>query len=167
MSNHNNNYGNNRNNNFSHNNYGGNNQNWQGAPFQYPTNYNMPKPKRSGAKYTIISKGNKKGLEIVNAFRFENNQLIKAVASPIGEYNDKGEFMGCTIHKGAKMGNEFMRYKVVVTQGMMTSTYYCLMRLDTKKIVIQELGMVISPKGSGMTRKGKVVTGYFGRNFRQ
>ena len=134
-------------------------QQWQGAPYKQP--YNQPQQqiiKRSGATYTKMRKGKHEGLDCVNAWKAGKNGMLTASAFPVDG----------VIHVGKDKGHEFMRYVVTVTNASMgtNSTYWCLMRLDTKKINISELGLVITPNGSGFTKSGKRVTGFFGKNFK-
>lgn len=121
--------------------------------------------KTSGATYTKISKGLKEGYFHVAAWKLTPAGMVKASAFPVVDYNDKGEPLGVTEHVSQKTGNIFVRYKVSITQGIATQNYYCLMNKTTKKIVINELSMVISPNGKGKTSKGTRVSGYFGKNF--
>lgn len=116
------------------------------------------KPKKSGATYSKISKGKMEGLTAVNAWRKTQHGLMEAKCFPASR----------EIHKGKQNGHDFLRYTVEITNKSIgtSQTYWCLMRMDTRKIVIQELGLVISPNGSGYTASGKRVTGFFGRNVK-
>jgi len=113
--------------------------------------------KKSGAIYTKIRKGKNEGQMAVNAWRKTRNGLMTASAMPVD---------GVT-HSGQR--NDFMRYVVnVVNQGYgTTQTYWCLMNVKTQTITIKELGLVISPNGSGRTASGKNVRGYFGKFTRR
>lgn len=136
----------NRNNNGNRNN-NRNNQNFQDDA------------KKSGAVYTKIRKGKLEGHLAVNAWRKTKNGLMKASAFPVDGVE----------HKGKQNGHFFMRYVVdIVNESAGTKqTFWCLMRMDTKKIVINELNLVISPNGQGYTSSGKRVTGFFGANYRR
>jgi hypothetical protein len=149
-------YSNNQNNN-SYNSYRNNNNMQQ--------NQQQQQFKKSGATYSKITKGNSEGFLIVNAWRMTAAGLMTAKATPMGDFNDKREFLGVTVHVGKDKGNEFVRYKVEVLINGVLQKFYTLMRLDTKKISIRELNLVISPTGQGMTKSGKRVTGYFGSNY--
>lgn len=124
---------------------------------QYYQQQNAPKPKRSGAKYTEIRNGKAAGtgLMAINAWRVTKMGLQRAKCFPV----DAG-----TVHTSQK-GRESVRYAVEISNDTLgtSQTYWCLMSLDTKKIFIDELGLVISPNGSGMTASGKHATGFFGR----
>jgi len=150
----NNNNGNNRSydnsNNRNNNNNGNRNNNSRG---------NGQDTKKSGSTYTTMRKGKNEGLIAVNAWRKTQHGLMSASCFPVDG----------VVHVGQQNGHEFMRYVVDITNSSAgtKNTYWCLMRLDTKTIVIQELSLVISPNGSGVTGSGKRVTGYFGRNYKK
>ena len=91
---------------------------------------------------------------------------MTASCFPALDYSKDGKPQGVTVHKGEKRGNEFVRYVVTVVMGAQVTKFYTLMSLETKKINLPELGLVISPEGSGTTRSGKKVKGYFGRNHK-
>ena len=137
-------YNDNRNNNNNNNNNGG------------------QQVKRSGATYTKLKNGKyaDSGLFTVKAWRKTKFGLQVADAYPYGDG---------TIHVGKLKKHEHVTYTVTISnQSMGTSqVYYTLMRLDTQKINIPELGLVISPNGSGRTASGKNVKGFFGRNRKQ
>ena len=113
--------------------------------------------KRSGAVYTKMKNGKYEGFLAVNAWKATKNGILKASAFPVSD-----------VEHESKKGNSFLRYAVDITNANMGTkqTYWCLMNTKTQKIVIQELGMVISPNGNGWTKSGKRVSGYFGKNFR-
>lgn len=115
--------------------------------------------KRSGATYTKMRKGKFEGELAVNAWRKTRAGLMKASAFPVDG----------VVHTGKDKGHEFMRYVVNISNSSTgtNETFWCLMRLDTKMIVIKELSLVISPNGSGYTSSGKKVSGYFGANYRR
>ncbi len=140
--------------------YNGNNNNRQYNNNNNGNNGgNRQQFKKSGVTYTTMRKGKMEGLIAVNAWRKTQHGLMSASAFPVDG----------VIHVGRESGHEFMRYVVDVTNSSAgtKSTYWCLMRLDTKKIVIKELSLVISPNGSGQTASGKQVKGFFGRNFKK
>lgn len=131
------------NNNGKYNNGGGYNGNNQ-------QNY-----KKSGAVYSKIKSGKNEGAYCVNAWRKTRNGLMKASAFPAGDKQ----------YESGK-GNAFMRYAVEISNADAGThqTYWALMSLATQMIYIKELGLVISPNGSGYTKSGKRVYGYFGKN---
>lgn len=155
MGNYNNNNGNYGNRNYGNNgNYNGNYNNGNNG------NNNQPKPKRSGATYTTLSKGKYAGtgLPTVHAWRLTKYGMMTAKAHP---YGDKSK-----VHVGEQKGKKYFTYTVEVSNASMgtSQVYYTTMCIDTKRIGIDELGLVISPNGSGRTRTGKHVKGYFGRS---
>lgn len=149
-------YNNQNNGGYNRQNYGQNNYQNNNYNRNQNSNQQQPQHKKSGAVYTTMKNGKFEGETCVNAWRATKDGLVKASAFPVDG----------VVHVGKDKGHEFMRYVVNVTQGINTQTFWCLMRLDTKKIVIKELGLVISPNGQGVTRNGKRVTGFFGKNFR-
>jgi hypothetical protein len=126
-------------------------------------------PKRSGATYTMMkTNGPYDGHWAVNAWCFLNGVLVTASAFPVFEKTKdilgvKTSSTQVKVHYGNEKGNEFVRYAVTLTQGIQTAKYFTIMNLKTKKLYIQELGMFISPNGSGTTKKGKNVTGTFAK----
>lgn len=140
-----------------HNNY---NPQRQGVPYN-----NQPPPvfKSSGAVYSKIKNGNFEGDTIVNAWRKTKFGLMTATVTPYAGksgagtdlvQSDKHEYrkMLCTI-KNASLGTSQM--------------FHVLMNTKTKVISISEMSLCITPNGSGTTRSGKRVSGYFGRNFKK
>lgn len=146
------------------------NQGFQ-APFRQP--YNQPQQqqqtfKKSGAVYSRIRNGNFEGDTIVNAWRVTKMGLMKATVTPYSGSNGKGREI---VNSQGKSGNQDKEYQKMICTIQNTSvgtstTYHVLMNLKTQVIVIQELGLCITPNGSGVTRKGKRVTGYFGKNYK-
>jgi hypothetical protein len=156
---------------------GQNNNDWRNHPnFQnygpavnkggYNNNYNggynapPPPPKRSGAKFTMLKDGKHKGLYIVNAWNTSKSRgMITAKVAP---YHASDKIVT------SEKGNEYVK--------MMASIFYkrtgqtllmpCLMNQETQVIVLKDLGMVITPNGTGRTRSGKAVSGYFGTMFK-
>lgn len=112
--------------------------------------------KKSGAVYSRIKKGKNEGGYSVNAWRRTKNGLVTASAFPVDG-----------LEHPSQNGKTFLRYVVEVVNRDMgtTQTYWCLMDKTSRKIFIKELGLVISPNGSGVTAKGKRVSGYFGKVF--
>lgn len=143
----------------------------QGVPFKQP--YNNPQPqqspiyKRSGAVYSRIRKGNFEGDIIVNAWRSTKNGLMEAVVAPYLGQNGKGNEI---VNSNGKSGNtpkEYQKMLCTISNKSIgtTQTYHVLMNVKTQVISIQELGLCITPNGSGITKRGKRVTGYFGKNY--
>lgn len=144
----------------------------QGAPFKNA--YNNPQPqqdpifKRSGAVYSRIKNGNFEGDIIVNAWRSTKYGLMQATVSPYVGSSGKGNEI---VNSNGKSGNTPKEYQKMIctiknTSLGTTQTYHVLMNIKTQVIVIQDLGLCITPNGSGVTKRGKRVTGYFGRNFK-
>ena len=123
------------------------NQNYRG------NNQNRPQYKKSGATYTKISKGKMTGFTAVNAWKKTKNGLITASVMP---YSD------VIVESGR--GKQYLKYIAeIVHKGTGSRTIYpCLMNIQTQVIKIKELGMCITPNGSGTTASGKRVKGYFG-----
>jgi len=135
--------------------------------------------KSSGATYKKITEGNFKGFFFVSAWKATKNGLITATCfprslksgspgdknrSPTGQVSFDVEFKDPITNK--KEIKTYARYRVDVKQGINVQTYYTFMNLETRKIVIKELNMVITPNGTGRTRSGKKVSGYFGKNYK-
>lgn len=124
--------------------------------------------KRSGATYTRIRNGNFEGNIIVNAWRSTRMGLMKATVAPYAGQGNKGLEI---VNSHGRSGNQDKEYQKMIctiqnsTVGT-TQTYHVLMNIKTQVIVIQELGLCITPNGSGTTKSGKRVTGYFGKNFK-
>ena len=125
--------------------------------YQKNNQWEMPEVKKSGTVYTKMKKGKNVGLFCVNAWRKTKVGLITATAMPVDG----------VIHTSDK-GNEAMRYVVnIIDQNSgTTQTYWCLMNVKTQMIFIKELGLMLSPNGSGFTSSGKRVSGYFGRSYK-
>ena len=114
-----------------------------------------PPPKKSGAVYTKISKGNFVGEIIVNAWnKSKARGMITATVKP---YKDS------KVYKNSK-GEEKMTMIAVVNylNSGVEKVIPCSMNLETQVIVLEEIGMCISPNGKGHTSSGKAVSGYFG-----
>jgi len=111
--------------------------------------------KKSGASYTKIRKGGSEGFYHVNAWKSSKQGLITASCFPLSAKDEVPK-----IHKSDR--NDFITYVITIKQGINVNTYFSLMNLTSRKIYIKELGWIISPNGSGVTRSGKKVTGYFG-----
>lgn len=133
------------------------NSNYRNNNYQQNSS-SAPQFKKSGAKYSTITKGKNMGGTSISAWRKTKSGLIIAKCFPVS----------AEVYT-SKTGKEFLRYAVDVSNSSMgtSKTYWCLYCLQTKKLVIKELGLVISPNGSGRTASGKSVTGYFGRNYRK
>lgn len=144
----------------NNNNYNGNRGNYGGQNKGYNNNQRQQRDdvKKSGSTYTTIRKGKREGMIAVTAWRKTKFGLMTAKAFPVSEevYTSQN-------------GNEYLRYAVEVSNASMgtNTTYWCLMSLKTKKIVINELSLVISPNGSGYTSSGKKVSGFFGANYKR
>lgn len=142
----------------SNNNYNRSSGNNSGGYGGQNGGYNAKKneAKKSGAVYSRIKKGKNEGGTAVNAWRKTKNGLVTASAYPVDG-----------VEHTSQAGKVSLRYVVEVVNRDMgtTQTYWCLMAKDSRKIFIQELGLVISPNGSGTTSSGKRVTGFFGKVY--
>ncbi|KFF15084.1 hypothetical protein [Flavobacterium hydatis] len=132
------------------------------------SNGQKPIYKRSGAVYSRIRNGNFEGDTIVNAWRSTKLGLMKATVAPYSGQGGKGREI---VNSSGKSGNQDKEYQKMICTIQNTSlgtnqTYHVLMNLKTQVIVIQELGLCITPNGSGTTKSGKRVTGYFGKNYK-
>jgi len=129
---------------------GGNRGNFQG-------NSQRPQVKRSGAKYSIIRKGDFEGGTIINAWnKSKGKGLITAKVAP---YKDSKEYTAQSSGKTyitmiAEVFYHNSGQKLIIP---------CSMNKSTKAVVLQDIGMVITQNGSGITSGGKKVTGYFGK----
>ena len=138
--------------NQNNNNYNGNN----GNNYNGNNGNNQQPSKKSGATYTVIRKGKFTDMIICNAWnKSKSKGLIVATVAPYYASGDKVE---------SKTGNKYL--KMMATVEFKTSGHKklmpCLMNIATKVIVLKDMGMVITPNGSGKTSSGKKVTGYFG-----
>lgn len=156
--------------NFSNNRYQGpqtrDTWNEQNANFQAPFRQNnQPNPpKRSGATYTKIRNGNFEGDIIVNAWRSTRYGLMTAKVTPYAGKDKKGLEIVNSESKSGKVKTYQKMLCEIQNKALGTSQiYHVLMNLDTQVIVIDQLGLCITPNGSGHTRSGKKVTGYFGK----
>ena len=151
--------------------------NWKNRQTNYPSqgyypqpqnHYNRPQvyapqyqpaptpPKKSGATYTAIRKGNFVGATMVNAWNVSRSKGL--ITASVGPYKKSDELVT------SEKGHEYMKM-IAVVQFRKTGNEKiipCLMNMKTKVIVLRELGMVITPNGSGHTSSGKKVSGYFG-----
>jgi hypothetical protein len=123
------------------------------------TGNNEQRYKRSGSIYSKITKGEREGGTIINAWRATKNGIQTAKAYP-HEMD--------VVHT-SKKGEEFTQYFVEVACADLgtSQTYLCLMHNKSQIIGIKELGLIISPNGSGVTRKGTRVKGYFGKTSKK
>lgn len=123
-------------------------------------NNNQQQYKKSGATYTKIAKGNYIGGTIVNAWNVSKNRgLLKCTVAP---------YSGTHIYTNSK-GQEKQTMIAIVTYANsgVEKKIPCSMNVKTRVIVLDELSMCITPNGSGTTKNGKRVTGYFGTNQRR
>lgn len=156
------------NNNFNQGGYFRENRNNRGY-YNYPQQQQPQQQfKRSGAVYSTIRNGAFAGHTIVNAWKVTKNGILTAKVAPYSGTKEQGLK---TVLSNGSSGNTPKEYQkmicTITNKTMGTSQIYpVLMNLQTKVIVIQDLGMCITPNGSGQTRSGKRVTGYFGRNYR-
>lgn len=135
---------------------------------QQPQQQQQQTFKKSGATYSRIKNGNFEGDIIVNAWRATKSGLMKATVAPYAGQDGKGREI---VNSGGKSGNQDKEYQKMIctitnSNAGTTQTYHVLMNIKTQVISIKELGLCITPNGSGVTRKGKRVTGYFGKNYK-
>lgn len=132
-------------------------ENFGGRQYTYDEDYSYNSVKKSGATYTKIREGKNEGLYAVNAWRKTKMGLMTAKAFPANRE---------VVHTSQE-GNEFITYAVEISNTTMgtSQTYWSLMNTKTRKLFIKELGLVISPNGSGVTSGGQRVTGYFGKAY--
>jgi len=136
------------------------------APYaNQPPYNNQPPPqfKRSGATYSKIRNGNFVGETIVNAWRVTKNGLMTATCTPYNGANGKGS----QVVESEKHEYKKMICTVKNTSMGTSQTFHVLMNVKTQVISINELSLCITPNGSGRTKSGKNVKGYFGRNYKK
>lgn len=114
------------------------------------------KYKVSGAIFSKITKGEREGLHVVTAWKKTKTTMLRANCFPISS----------TSTESAK-GNQYIPYLVtIIDMSTLQSTKYnAIMNIQTKVLVINDLSMCITPNGSGKTKSGVNVKGYFGRNY--
>lgn len=137
--------------------YGYGKRNYAGSNGNSRNGGNQQNSKRSGVTYTRIKKGKHEGMMAVNAWRVSKRSgLMTASAFPVSDKEYTGD-----------NGKVWLRYavEIVSRDTGTTQTYWCLMDKASRKIFIKELGLVISPNGSGTTAKGRRVSGFFGKVF--
>ena len=130
--------------------------------------------KKSGAVYSVIKNrngGNSKfeGNIIVNAWRITKFGMMTATVAPYSGEGKKGLEIVNSNGKNGSTPKEYQKMICTIKNTAMGThrIYPVLMNLQTKVIVIQELSLCITPNGSGTTKNGKKVTGYFGTNFKK
>lgn len=119
-----------------------------------------PQAKKSGATYSTIRNGNYKGEIIVNAWNKSRSKgLITAKVSP---------YKGSKKYTADSTGHEYVTMIAVVSyqNSGIERVIPCSMNVKTRVIALPEIGMVITPNGSGRTASGKNVRGYFGKFMR-
>ncbi len=141
---------------------------WQGVPFvNAPAYYGhggqrpQEQFKKSGAKYSRIKEGNFKNMTCVNAWNVSKSKgLIKASVMPY-HASVKGGSMALV---ESKKGNQYVKMiaRVFYTRTGNEVVIPCLMNVETQVITLNEIGMCISPNGTGRTKSGKTAKGYFG-----
>lgn len=110
----------------------------------------QPRYKKSGAKYSIIKNGNFNSYPIVNAWMSTRQGLVKITVAPY-----KG-----THETKSNNGNTFMNMIASIQVGFNPPQLVpCLYNMTNKKIVLSNVGLLITPNGGGQTRSGKRVTG--------
>ena len=129
---------------------------------------NKPQYKKSGATYSTIRIGSFEGATIVNAWRSTKMGLLTAKVTPYAGANGKGTEIVESVNKTTGHVKEYAKMLCTITNASLgtNQVYHVLMNLQTKVISIPELSLCITPNGSGTTKSGKRVTGYFGKNFK-
>ena len=110
--------------------------------------------KRSGATFSRITKGKMEGLTAVSAWKKTKTGMVKASAMPLDSKSSE-----------SVNGNQYVPYLVTIIDmnSLQKSIYNGIMNIQTKVLVIKELGYCITPNGSGQTKSGTRVKGYFGK----
>lgn len=142
-------------NNNRNNNGGGwnNNRNNNGGGWN---NNGGQRSKKSGVTYSKIKQGKFEGLIIVNAWLKTKESLLTLKIAP---YNKTVKSGGAdVVHSDS--GNEYLKYICEVRYSNGNHRLIpVLYSLKTKKIAIQELNLLVTPNGAGVTSSGKKVTG--------
>lgn len=141
---------------------------------QNNSNNNQEQFKTSGATFFKLkykneteNSGDLEGMWCCNAWRKTKAGLMTASAMPYVGEGRKG-LEPVFSYKGEAKEKEYQKVMVKITMNGQISMYPCLMNVKTKTIVIKELSLVISDTDKAKpTRSGKMVTGYFGRNFKK
>lgn len=121
-------------------------RNYQRGQFNYGSARPNENFKKSGAKFSLINKGRWKGADIINAWKKTKYGLMKLQATP---YSDEVV--------SSKNGRNYMKYIAVITHNYNQQKYTCLYDIDRKRLVIKDLGLIVTNNGSGTTRDRKSV----------
>lgn len=131
----------------------------------YPSNQQYQQapnpPKKSGVIYSKIKKGTYEGATIINAWnKSKSKGLITAKIAP---YHKSEEIVT------SEKGHEYMKMICELTYQKtgQTKLIPCLYNMKSQRIILSDIGMMISPTGSGTTSSGKRVSGYFGTMFKK
>ncbi|MEN2434962.1 hypothetical protein AAH994_06080 [Weeksellaceae bacterium A-14] len=110
--------------------------------------------KKSGASFSKITKGANEGLYFVSAWKKTRAGMVKATATPLSNKSTE-----------SARGNQYIPYLVTcIHMGTLQATKYNgIMNIQTRVLVISDLGMCITPNGSGKTKSGTMAKGYFGK----
>lgn len=135
-------YNNNNRTTFNTNNYNRNNSNRNNSN-------SFLRTKKSGAKYSKIGEGKFRDYPIINAWLKTKNGLITFKVAP---YHGTREV-------DSKTGNRFINMIVEVRDGFNVSVFPCMFSVKTRYVIIDKLGLLITPKGQGVTGSGKTVFG--------
>lgn len=116
--------------------------------------------KKSGAKFTRYRDGRFAGTDLVHiaAWRKTKSGLQTLSMNPLDG----------TEHVGKEKGKTHIVYigKLINKSAGTITTVLGSYQKESGKLVLNDLGLVVSPNGHGKTKSGKVVKGYFGRNVR-
>jgi len=151
---------NNNNNNYRGGGYGGNGGNggnYGGNGGGYGGNRNQQqRSKKSGATYSKIKQGQFEGLMIVNAWLKMKDILLTLKIAP---YN-KSIKSGKADVVESQSGKKYLKYicEAVYSNGN-HRLIPVLYSVETRKIAISELNLLVTPNGAGVTSSGKKVTG--------
>lgn len=125
----------------------------QNNNFNYQNNP-APQYKRSGATYSKITKGKMEGLMAVSAWKRNKTGMVKVNAMPLNDAPTE-----------SRSGKQYVPYLVTIIDmnTLQATKYNGIMNVETKVLVISDLGYCITPNGSGQTKSGTRVKGYFGK----
>lgn len=134
------------------NNFGGGGYGNNGGRF----NQNQQRAKKSGATYTKIKQGQFEGLTIVNAWLKTKDLLLTLKIAPYNKTvkGDKADLVK------SQSGKEYLKYicEAVYSNGN-HRIIPVMYSMQTRKIAIPELNLLVTPNGNGVTSSGKKVSG--------
>lgn len=117
---------------------------------------NQQRSKKSGVTYSKIKQGQFEGLMIVNAWLKMKDLLLTLKIAP---YNKTVKGSSADVVK-SQSGKTYLKYicEAVYSNGnhRLIPVMYSV---ETRKIAIPELNLLVTPNGAGVTSSGKKVTG--------